>query len=37
MAAITRRLSYVERAETKDDVQGSRFIPPDRTSRSEND
>jgi PAS domain S-box-containing protein len=37
MAAITRKLSYVERYETKDYIEGTRIIDIDRSSRAEKD
>ena len=36
MAAITRRLSYVERYETKDYIQGTKIIDIDKSARPEN-
>lgn len=35
MATITRKLSYVERYETKDYIEGTRIIDIDRSSRAE--
>ncbi len=35
MAAITRKLSYVERYETKDYIEGTRIIDIDRASRTD--